>query len=99
MVFQKCSLCCYLSLSVILHPYRRQHTTILYNDGWQMQAMEKMPALSKPMPVNACSLVGREHPAQLLRALLASLSAIIHPVMEENSCPAIMTWKCAITTH
>lgn len=104
MVFQECSLCLvwmfsYLFLCVILHPYRRQHTTILYNDSWQMQAMEKMPALPKPMPVNACSLVGREHSAQLLRGLLTSLSAIIHPVMEENSCPAIMTWKRAIKTH
>lgn len=64
-----------------------------------MQATEQMPTLPKPMPVNGCSLVGREHPAQMLRGLLASLSAVIHPVMEENSCPAIMTWKCAITTH
>jgi len=64
-----------------------------------MQAMEQMPTLPKSTPVNACSLVGREHPTQMPRGLLASASAIIHPLMEENSCPMIMTWKRAITTH
>lgn len=61
--------------------------------------MEQMPTHPKLTPVNACSPVGREHPDQMLRGLLAPLFTIIHPVMGGNSCHVIMAWMGATGRH